>query len=294
MEWMMAMAFAGAAGIAAVAAMRDIPLREASGAMRLPGEEGRGIPFAVRLLIAGAAPFRGWAMRCASSRRKAATSRLIEAAGLGFSIDAGAFHAACGLGVACGAIIALVLFGCSPESLAFGTAIAWVVMTGWLRKRAARRRQAIELALPGALDWLTLSVEAGEGFLQALGRISAALPAGPLKDELCRFHADLRTGMSRRAALAALARRAGVPSLSSVVALLIQADALGTSIGPVLRVSSQRLRAERLARAERRGVAAAQKALVPLVLCIMPATFIVVFGPLVARLLTGGIEALLR
>ena len=154
------------------------------------------------------------------------------------------------------------------------------------------RSGAIERALPGVLDWLALSVEAGEGFAQALARIAAQLAPGPLCDELACLDAGIRMGATRRDALAAMARRAQVPAISSLAALLIQADLLGTGIGPVLRVSAERLRLERFARAERAGVVAAQKALVPLVFCIMPATFVVVFGPLVVRVATGGIAAL--
>lgn len=162
----------------------------------------------------------------------------------------------------------------------------------WLKAKARRRAEMIELCLPGFLDWLALSVEAGESFAQALSRIAESMALGPLKEELSRLNADMRVGIARREALSSMARRAGSDELRAIVTLIVQADIMGASVGPVLRASSGRLRARRLASAERRGVAAAQKALVPLVLCIMPATFVVVFGPLIARLATGGIAAL--
>lgn len=166
-------------------------------------------------------------------------------------------------------------------------------VTPLILSRAASRRRtlAIEIALPGALDWLALSVEAGEGFSQALVRIAGGLKHGPLKEDMQQLCAEMRIGVPRADALSAMAARSGSADLSAVVSLLVQADALGTGVGPVLRVFSRRLRARRLARAERRGAVAAQKALLPLAFCIMPATFVVVFGPLVARLATGGIEA---
>lgn len=169
-----------------------------------------------------------------------------------------------------------------------GGIAGWVLPRVRLGQTARSRRRAIERCLPGVLDWLALSVEAGEGFAQALSRISAQMAPGPLREELGRLNAELQTGVVRRVALRSLSARAHVPALSSFCALLIQADVLGTSIGPVLRGVSQRLRSERFARAERQGIAAAQKALFPLVLCIMPATFLVVFGPLIVRLVTEG------
>jgi len=102
----------------------------------------------------------------------------------------------------------------------------------------------------------------------------------------------LKLGSSRAEALRRMGARVGVPFLRSLAATLVQADRLGASIGPVLRAHAERARDERLARAERAGMYAAQKALVPLVFCIMPVTFIVIFGPLVARFLTGGLNAL--
>ncbi len=185
----------------------------------------------------------------------------------------------------------LILPGPRWMAAALGAALGAAAPRAFARAASRRRTLAIEIALPGALDWLALSVEAGEGFSQALFRIAGGLKSGPLKDEMQRLCAEMRMGVPRAAALSGMASRSGSADLSAVVSLLVQADALGTGVGPVLRVFSNRLRARRLSRAERRGAAAAQKALLPLALCIMPATFVVVFGPLVARFAGGGIEA---
>ena len=180
----------------------------------------------------------------------------------------------------------------APIGAAIGAVAGLLLPRAWLKRRAAHRREELERALPGVLDCLALSVEAGEGFAQALSRVTAGLARGPLKEELGALDADMRIGLARRDALSALGRRSGSASLSFVAAFVAQAETLGVGIAPVLRASSRRLRAERLARAEKRGAAAAQKALLPLVFCIMPATFVVVFGPLIARIATGGIESL--
>ncbi|MFH0800016.1 MAG: type II secretion system F family protein [Pseudomonadota bacterium] len=220
-------------------------------------------------------------------------SRMIAAAGLDESIDAAGF---CAMRLASSMLTALAfiaLFNMPlPLRAVLGAALGWFAATLWLRAKVRRRRAAIELELPGALDWLALSVEAGLDFAEALGRIAARLKNGPLKSELARLESAIRMGTQRREALAVMGRRACVPALSSFCSLLIQADALGGGIGPVLRTLSVRLRAERFAQAERKGVAAQQKALIPLAICIMPATFIVIFGPLIVRLATGGLGAL--
>lgn len=229
-----------------------------------------------------------------SEKKRKKMEDLVTAAGLEVEGDGRFIVLMQGGGALLGMAIAFAILP-APPVVAFGIgavlgALAWPMQ---LKARVRRRRQAIERTLPNVLDWLALSVEAGEGFSQALDRIAGRFPAGPLRDELKRLLAEMRTGVPRRVALSSLARRAGVPSLSSLAALLIQADVLGTGIGPVLRSVSGRLRVARFARAERQGVVAAQTALFPLIFCIMPATFIVVFGPFFIRLLVWGPQALL-
>ena len=165
---------------------------------------------------------------------------------------------------------------------------------GKLVLRARARKAEIERALPTTMDMLALSVEAGLDFGQAISRIVAASKTNALTRELERLVAELKLGVARADALARMAKRIRVPSLNALASTLIQADRFGAPIGPTLRAHSQRVRGERMMRAEKAGTMAAQKALIPLIVCIMPVTFIVIFGPLVARYLTGGFDHLLR
>lgn len=99
---------------------------------------------------------------------------------------------------------------------------------------------------------------------------------------------EIKVGASRAEGLRHLAARCNVSAVTSFTALLIQADKLGASIGPVLRAQSDKLRTDRFQRAERAGAAAAQKILFPLVFFIIPAVFIVIFGPIVVQFITKG------
>ena len=78
-----------------------------------------------------------------------------------------------------------------------------------------------------------------------------------------------------------------MPELRSFAALLIQADQLGASIGPVLRAQADLVRTQRFQAAEKAGAQAATKILFPLILFIMPAVFIVIFGPIILNFLFG-------
>lgn len=172
-----------------------------------------------------------------------------------------------------------------------GFLTGWNAPAMWLVFKAKRRREAIEAMLPGALDWLALSVEAGMDFAQALQRVALRV-SSPLKTELARLNFEMRTGIPRREALLNLSRRAMVPALSQAATLIAQADALGVGIGPVLKASASRLRFLRFTRAEKKGMLAQQMMLLPLVFLIMPATFVVIFGPIFVRIILGGVNAL--
>ncbi len=211
-------------------------------------------------------------------------------AGLPERFDADLLLLLCAAFAAAGAIWGALVIGSGAGICVCACAGASMVPL-LLSARARRRQEAIERALPFVLDGIVLAVEAGLDFNAALARVVAGAQPGPLRDELGIAQRDLRMGATRREALTALARRVPMPAMASVVALVTQADRLGARLGPVLRVAADRQREARLARAERRGAAASTMALIPLVFCIMPATFIVVFGPLVVRFVTGGIEA---
>lgn len=196
------------------------------------------------------------------------------------------------LGVALAAILA-AMGGLSSATYAVLGAICGAVYPMiWLCGLIRKRRREVERDLPNALDMITLSVEAGLDFAQAMMRIEPRLAAGVLKDFIARFNVDLKNGMTRKVALAELRKRSGAPSLRLVAALLIQADRFGTPIGAVLRATAASLRAERFSRAERAGIMAQQMILLPLVFFIMPTTFIVIFGPLFVRFVTGGFDGI--
>ena len=76
-----------------------------------------------------------------------------------------------------------------------------------------------------------------------------------------------------------MAARIAMPQVNSFVAILISADQMGASIGKILRQQSEQIRGERMVRAEKAGAAAAQKVLLPLVLLILPAVMLMIFGP---------------
>ncbi|MEI6970998.1 MAG: type II secretion system F family protein [bacterium] len=149
-----------------------------------------------------------------------------------------------------------------------------------VRDRIKSRHELVAVALPDAVDLLTISVEAGLDFMTALRRVVDKQRPGPLKDELDRFFRQIELGRTRRDALKELANRVQLDDLSNTCSSLIQADRLGSSIAPVLRTQSDVLRTRRMQRAEKKAMEAPIKMMAPLLACIFPAVFIIIFAPL--------------
>ena len=158
----------------------------------------------------------------------------------------------------------------------------------WVNDQVKRRHLAISRALPFNLDLLTLSVEAGLDFTAALAKVVEKGKPGPLRDELQIVLKQLKMGKTREEALKSMIARVDLPSLSQFVTALIQADKMGTSLGKVLRIQSTQLRIDRTQRAEKLANEAPVKMLFPLIACIFPTVFMVLFGPIVFAFMFGG------
>ena len=147
-----------------------------------------------------------------------------------------------------------------------------------LNQQASKRKKIIRRALPDFLDLLTISVEAGLGFEQAIDRITDSVP-GPLTDEFNRMIGEMRAGASRAEALVALEQRVGVEEVRSFTMSMVQADQFGVSIGRVLRAQADEMRIKRRQLAHEAAQKAPVKMLLPMTFLIFPALFVVVLGP---------------
>ncbi len=153
-----------------------------------------------------------------------------------------------------------------------------------LTRAVEERQTGILRDLPDVLDLLTISVEAGLGFEQALDKTIETVP-GALSTEFARMLGETRAGASRADAMRALDARIDISEVRSFVLAILQADTFGVSIGRVLRSQSDDMRIRRRQIAQETAQKAPVKMLIPMVLCIFPALFVVVLVPAMIQIL---------
>ncbi len=159
-----------------------------------------------------------------------------------------------------------------------GGAVGFFLPDLLLYNAGLKRQAKIQMALPDALDMLTVCVEAGLGFDAALAQV-ARNTTGPLAAEFARLLQEMQIGNTRSQALRGMANRTTVPELRSFVSGMVQAGELGVAVADVLREQAKEMRLRRRQRAEEMAQKVTVKILFPLMTCLFPALFVIVIGP---------------
>lgn len=159
-----------------------------------------------------------------------------------------------------------------------------------IKNNADKRQKAIQQQLPDFLDQITVGVEAGLGLDAAMARTSKSND-GPLAEEFRRTLQHVQAGLSRGEAMRGLANRNKVVELRQFVASILQAEQFGIPMAQVLRVQAAEQRRKRRQRAEEKAMKLPVKVLFPLVLCILPALFVVLIGPAALSIMDAGLSS---
>ncbi|HVP50074.1 MAG TPA: type II secretion system F family protein [Candidatus Bathyarchaeia archaeon] len=151
----------------------------------------------------------------------------------------------------------------------------------YLFRTISRRKRAIALSLPDAMDLLVICMEAGLGMDQATLRVATELTnvAPALCDELLMITREQRAGKPRADAWRGMADRINVDIVSQFAGMLAQCERLGTPIAKSLGQFADTLRTKRLLEAEERAAKSSIKLIPPLVIFVFPAMFVVILGP---------------
>ncbi|MDQ6884043.1 MAG: type II secretion system F family protein [Candidatus Dormibacteraeota bacterium] len=223
-----------------------------------------------------------------AKNRQLVVQNKINLAGRPYALSVNGFEV---LKVIAGVIVALMALGFTGvlgqsslpikgAALGVGFLLGRFLPDVWLNNLIKGRQKELRLALPNALDLLTISVEAGLGFDAAIGRLTEKFK-NALSDEFAQVLNEIRLGRPRLEALDEMGRRSGVEELHTFIQALIQSEQLGVGIAKVLRIQSEEMRRRRRQRAEEQAAQAPLKMLFPMIGCIFPTLFIVLMGPAV-------------
>ena len=147
-----------------------------------------------------------------------------------------------------------------------------------LRRKIQSRQDEMRHQLPEVLDLLCVSVEAGLSFDAALRRIVTRMH-GAFIDESKKMLDDVRMGVTRRDALLAMSDRCGVQEVALFITSVIQAERLGSNMSGILKAQADNVRDRQRQWVRAQALKAPVKIVIPLVLFILPAIFIVALAP---------------
>jgi tight adherence protein C len=170
--------------------------------------------------------------------------------------------------------------------LAVGVLVGILGPDRLLDARAARRRDAVGAALPGAVDLLVTCLDAGLSLEQAIARVAQDLAhSSPvLAEELHITASEFDAGVALPDALRRLARRVGLDDLSAMCGVVAQAHALGAPIAHTLREYATASRRQRMSALEERAGKLSTQLTVPLALFLLPAAMLIILGPAALQL----------
>jgi tight adherence protein C len=164
-------------------------------------------------------------------------------------------------------------------------ALGYLLPGLWLGSKIRSRKGNVIKSLPDALDLLTICVEAGLGFDQAMQKVAEKWD-NEMSRAFARVLHEIRLGKTRREALRDAAQRIDVGDVTSFVAAVIQSEQLGVSIAKVLRIQSDQMRVRRRQRAEEKAHQAPVKMLFPMVFLIFPSIWVVLLGPAILQVMS--------
>ena len=150
-----------------------------------------------------------------------------------------------------------------------------------LKIRLKKRENEIRQHLPEAIDMLEICVSSGIGLSMAWNIVADEIQnvCPILANAMGLTNFEIHLGVSRVEAMRHMAERTGVDRLSSLSAILVQTERFGTSVATALKVFATSMREERFFEVEEHAEKIAAKLIIPMLLFIFPAIFVVTVGP---------------
>ncbi|HEY1653870.1 MAG TPA: type II secretion system F family protein [Candidatus Tumulicola sp.] len=219
--------------------------------------------------------------------RRALLSRQLAEAGwytvtpaqMGLRVVAGAF-----LGI----MLALLLWAFAP--IATWMLVSLMILVAvigtyfpilMLNQAMEARKTDIQKSLPEFLDMLSSTVQAGLALNAAMAYAVDAAP-GALGEEINEVLSEVRLGRNRAEALKAAAERTNQQEFKTAVLAISQSERLGSNIAKVLADLAEDTRHHRIMLVEEAAAKLPVKMVFPMAFFMLPAIFVVIFGPIIA------------
>jgi tight adherence protein C len=166
-----------------------------------------------------------------------------------------------------------------------GLILVWALPRIYLRNVGNQRVKRIQVALPDALDLMTMCLTGGLSLHDSFDHVSReiwfAYPDLAKELQIVREQSEMR---SSEFAFQQFARRVDAPEIMTLSALIAQGQRLGTDVVHSIRDYSDAMRERRRQAADERSSKAGVKMLFPLTMCLLPSVFILLWGPSVLEL----------
>jgi len=169
---------------------------------------------------------------------------------------------------------------------AFTALVALRIPNIMLSRAVKARKETIQREMPDFLDFLASTVQAGLALNAALVQATDAT-RGALNQELSSMLAEIRLGRPRADAFQALADRVNEESVTTMVTAVVQAEKLGSNLSEVLIELARETRDRRWMRAEEKAAQLPVKMILPMAAFMIPSLYLMIFGPVIAKLVTS-------
>jgi tight adherence protein C len=190
-------------------------------------------------------------------------------------------------------IVALMTAGSFPGRLGIALLVAapaagFVLPDYWLARVAARRARAALHELPGMLDLLRVTVEAGRSPIAAMGLVGERFD-GPLAAEWRAAAMQVALGVPQAQALGDMPRALPVPGVRAFVETLTYAHRAGSSLAGALDAQAATARHLRRQQIREQAARAGPQMQLVVALVLVPSVRLVIGAVLASELTTAGL-----
>jgi Flp pilus assembly protein TadB len=156
-----------------------------------------------------------------------------------------------------------------------------------INAKLKKYRENILRELPDAIDIIGANIEGGLSLQKAVERY-ARRNNGEFASKLFIVVNETGLGKSFGEAMEKLDRDTDIPEVSSFTTAFIQAEKMGGNVKQIIKAQAEDIRNKRFLHLKKKAHEAPVKLLFPLIIFIFPVIFMLLFAPIIIRLLSGG------